>query len=45
MILMKNEQNKKYSKENLILIGLIYQLKGALSINDIRVKLGEINKK
>lgn len=38
-------QNKKYSKEHLILISLIYQLKGALSINDIKVTLSEINKK
>ncbi|MEO2077968.1 MAG: DUF1836 domain-containing protein [Bacillus sp. (in: firmicutes)] len=38
-------QNKKYSKEHLILISLIYQLKGALSINDIKVTLDGINKK
>src|SRR3954470_4607140 len=38
-------QNKKYSKEHLILISLIYQLKGALSINDIRVTLAGINQK
>jgi hypothetical protein len=38
-------QNKKYSKEHLILISLIYQLKGALSINDIKVTLQEINQK
>ncbi|MFF2449534.1 DUF1836 domain-containing protein [Neobacillus sp. NPDC058068] len=38
-------KNKKYSKEHLILISLIYQLKGALSINDIKVTLDEINKK
>jgi len=37
-------QNKKYSKEHLILISLIYQLKGALSINDIKVTLDGINK-
>ena len=36
-------QNKKYSKEHLILISLIYQLKGALSINDIKVTLAGIN--
>ena len=36
-------QNKKYSKEHLILISLIYQLKGALSINDIKVTLTGIN--
>ena len=38
-------QNKKYSKEHLILMSLIYQLKGALSINDIKLTLNEINKK
>lgn len=38
-------QNKKYSKEHLILISLIYQLKGALSINDIKVTLDGMNKK
>ena len=38
-------QNKKYSKEHLILISLIYQLKGVLSINDIKVTLNGINKK
>lgn len=38
-------QNKKYSKEHLILISLIYQLKGALSINDIKVTLNGLNKK
>ncbi|WML38319.1 DUF1836 domain-containing protein [Neobacillus sp. OS1-2] len=38
-------QNKKYSKEHLILMGLIYQLKGALSINDIKVTLSGMNKK
>jgi hypothetical protein len=37
--------NKKYSKEHLILISLIYQLKGALSINDIKVTLDGINKR
>ncbi|ULT57768.1 DUF1836 domain-containing protein [Neobacillus drentensis] len=38
-------QNKKYSKEHLILMSLIYQLKGALSINDIKVTLSGMNKK
>ncbi|MEH7076726.1 DUF1836 domain-containing protein [Neobacillus drentensis] len=37
--------NKKYSKEHLILISLIYQLKGALSINDIKATLAGINQK
>jgi len=38
-------QNKKYSKEHLIIISLIYQLKGALSINDIKTSLQGINDK
>ncbi|EKN66186.1 hypothetical protein BABA_17297 [Neobacillus bataviensis LMG 21833] len=38
-------QNKKYSKEHLILMSLIYQLKGALSINDIKATLSGMNKK
>jgi hypothetical protein len=38
-------KNKKYSKEHIILICLIYQLKGALSINDIKVTLEGINEK
>ncbi|WP_099159951.1 DUF1836 domain-containing protein [Virgibacillus ndiopensis] len=37
--------NKKYSKEHLILISFIYQLKGALSINDIKLSLEGLNKK
>jgi Domain of unknown function (DUF1836) len=37
--------NKKYSKQHLILMSLIYQLKGALSINDIKVTLAGINQK
>ncbi|MFB6465620.1 DUF1836 domain-containing protein [Cytobacillus sp. Hz8] len=36
-------KNKKYAKEHLILISLIYQLKGALSINDIKVTLDGVN--
>ncbi|HFK1529341.1 TPA: DUF1836 domain-containing protein [Bacillus cereus] len=36
-------KNKKYSKEHMILISLIYQLKGALSINDIKNSLENIN--
>ncbi|MFX0549731.1 DUF1836 domain-containing protein [Hathewaya histolytica] len=32
-------KNKKYTKEHLILISLIYQLKGALSIRDIKDSL------
>lgn len=38
-------KNKKYSKEHLILISLIYQLKGALSINDIKELLEGLNRK
>src|SRR4051794_6172135 len=38
-------KNKKYSKEHLILMSLIYQLKAALSINDIQVTLNGVNKK
>lgn len=38
-------KNKKYSKEHLILISLIYQLKGALSINDIKETLFKVNEK
>lgn len=38
-------KNKKYSKNHLMLINLIYQLKGALSINDIKKTLLPINKK
>ncbi|HLO11623.1 MAG TPA: DUF1836 domain-containing protein [Pseudoneobacillus sp.] len=38
-------KNKKYSKEHLILISLIYQLKGALSIGDIKTTLDGINNK
>jgi DNA-binding transcriptional MerR regulator len=37
--------NKKYSREHLMLISLIYQLKGALSINDINIMLHGINKR
>jgi hypothetical protein len=36
-------KNKKYSKEHIILISLIYQLKGALSINDIKLSLEGVN--
>ncbi|RID81985.1 DUF1836 domain-containing protein [Peribacillus asahii] len=38
-------KNKKYSKEHLILISLIYQLKGVLSINDIKELLEGLNRK
>ena len=35
-------KNKKYSKEHIILMSLIYNLKGALSINDIKSSLDKI---
>ncbi|MCM3124619.1 DUF1836 domain-containing protein [Mesobacillus sp. AQ2] len=38
-------KNKKYSKEQLILISLIYQLKGGLSIQDIKQTLEGINER
>jgi hypothetical protein len=38
-------KNKRYSKNHLILISLIYQLKGGLSINDIKATLEGINQK
>ncbi|MBY0595989.1 DUF1836 domain-containing protein [Bacillus bingmayongensis] len=38
-------KNKKYSKEHMILISLIYQLKGALSINDIKSSLANLNER
>lgn len=38
-------KNKKYSKEHLILISLIYQLKGGLSIQDIKQTLEGVNQK
>lgn len=38
-------KNKKYSKEHLMLISLIYQLKGSLSISDIKTVLGGLNDK
>ncbi|MRH44352.1 DUF1836 domain-containing protein [Aquibacillus halophilus] len=38
-------KNKKYSKEHIILISLIYQLKGALSINDTKMVLEPLNSK
>ncbi|NBJ71500.1 MULTISPECIES: DUF1836 domain-containing protein [Clostridia] len=36
--------NKKYSKDHLMLIAMIYQLKGALSINDVKTTLCKLNK-
>ena len=34
--LLMSIKNKKYSKEHLILISLIYELKGTISISDIK---------
>lgn len=38
-------KNKKYSKNHIILVSLIYQLKGGLSIQDIKEILGGINER
>ncbi len=38
-------KNKKYSKEHIMLISLIYQLKGTLSINDIKTTLDPLKDK
>ena len=38
-------KNKKYSKNHIMLISLIYQLKGALTIKDIKSVLEPINEK
>lgn len=38
-------KNKKYSNEHLILMSFIYQLKGSLSISDIKTSLDDINDK
>lgn len=35
-------KNKKYTKEHIILMSLIYNLKGALSISDIKLSLNKI---
>lgn len=43
--LLMSIKNKKYSKEHLILMSLIYDLKGSLSINDIKLLLNNIVKK
>lgn len=42
--LLMSVKNKKYSKEHLILMSLIYNLKGSLSINDIKSSLDTIVK-
>lgn len=38
-------KNKRYTKEHLILISLIYQLKGSLSISDVKGILDQLNSK
>ena len=38
-------QNKKYSRNHVMLISLIYQMKSALSINDVKQVLNGINEK
>ncbi|KKE79586.1 DUF1836 domain-containing protein [Oceanobacillus caeni] len=38
-------KNKKYSKEHIMLISMIYQMKSSLSINDIKKTLSPLNKK
>ena len=35
-------KNKKYTKEHLIIMAFIYNLKGALSISDIKISLDEV---
>lgn len=40
--LLMSIKNKKYSKEHLILMSLIYNLKGGLSIGDIKSSLNKI---
>src|SRR5690554_6078983 len=36
-------KNKKYTKEHILFIALIYHMKGALSINDIKKSLSSLN--
>lgn len=38
-------KNKKYTKEHILLISLIFQLKGVLAINEIKEVLGRLNEK
>ncbi|WKA58931.1 DUF1836 domain-containing protein [Planococcus shenhongbingii] len=38
-------QNKKYTRNHIMLISLIYQMKSALSINDVKQVLDGLNKK
>lgn len=43
--LLMSVKNKKYSKEHLLLMSLIYDLKGSLSISDIKLLLNNIVEK
>ena len=38
-------KNKKYSKEHLLLISFIFQLKGTITIHDIKIVLEKLNEK
>ncbi|MFA1819130.1 DUF1836 domain-containing protein [Virgibacillus oceani] len=38
-------KNKRYSKEHVILISMIYQMKSSLSIQDVKQTLGRLNEK
>ncbi|WP_164215120.1 DUF1836 domain-containing protein [Virgibacillus sp. YIM 98842] len=38
-------QNKRYTKDHVILISMIYQMKGSLSIQDVKQTLGQLNEK
>jgi|SRR5690625_2296455 len=38
-------QNKRYTKEHVILISMIYQMKGSLSIQDVKQTLDHLNEK
>ncbi|GAB3803140.1 DUF1836 domain-containing protein [Virgibacillus kimchii] len=38
-------ENKRYSKEHVILISMIYQMKGSLSIQDVKQTLARLNEK
>ncbi len=40
--LLMDIKNKKYSKEHIILMSLIYNMKGILALNDIKLALGNI---
>ncbi|WP_010532179.1 DUF1836 domain-containing protein [Lentibacillus jeotgali] len=38
-------ENKKYTRDHLILISMIYQMKGTLSISDVKTSLDRLNEK